>query len=223
MEKTNIEIPTQIDIEEKVSEWAHDLRSPFNLILGFTKIMMNEQSGPLTEVQKEDLTTVFNSSMRALTLINNVIEIARLNRGEQDIEKKYLELEPFLEKSIAKWIKNNPAGKIPITYLISSPALSAKLDKRFLEWVLHGLFSYLAAYSDGSGNIALEVGQIKDSLLFTIDLTGKTKESFDKISLEMFGYICKEYISLQSGELRQFELNPEGAKIQFTIAIESNQ
>ena len=218
MEKTNIEIPTQIDIEEKVSEWAHDLRSPFNLILGFTKIMMNEQSGPLTEVQKEDLTTVFNSSMRALTLINNVIEIARLNRGEQDIEKKYLELEPFLEKSIAKWIKNNPAGKIPITYLISSPALSAKLDKRFLEWVLHGLFSYLAAYSDGSGNIALEVGQIKDSLLFTI-----TKESFDKISLEMFGYICKEYISLQSGELRQFELNPEGAKIQFTIAIESNQ
>ncbi|MDK1029281.1 MAG: hypothetical protein QGD96_08125 [Anaerolineae bacterium] len=81
----------------------------------------------------------------------------------------------------------------------------------------------MAAYSDGSGNISLEVGQIKDSLLFTIDLTGKTKESFDKISLEMFGYICKEYISLQSWELRQFELNPEDAKIQFSIDIKSNQ
>ena len=44
MTKSQIEFPTKVDLEEKISVWAHDLRSPFNHILGFTKMVLKGMS-----------------------------------------------------------------------------------------------------------------------------------------------------------------------------------
>ena len=108
MTKSQIEFPTQIDMEEKVSEWAHDLRSPFNHVLGFTKMVLNGMSGPLTDQQKEDLTTAYHSALRAMSQVNNLIEIARLQRGEKDVNRTSQELQAFLDQTIAQWQKKNP-------------------------------------------------------------------------------------------------------------------
>ncbi len=108
MTKTQIEFPAQVDLEEKLSAWAHDLRAPFNHILGFTKMVLNGKSGPLTDIQEEDLTIVFRSSLRAISLINNLIEISRLQRGEKEISRASIELQTFIDEVIARWQKTNP-------------------------------------------------------------------------------------------------------------------
>ena len=217
MTKTQIEFPTQVDLEEKISDWAHDLRSPFNHVFGFTKLMLKGQSGPLTDLQEEDLTTVYRSSLRAMSLVNNLIEISRLQRGEKDIKPAPLELQTTLDQSIAKWQKNNPGLEMPIAVLLTAQSPSAALDKQPLEWVLHGFFSYLAAYSDGTGSLTLEVGEETDALVFTLHQIGITKKGFDEISLEMYAFICKAYIELQGGEIRQSELDETEAMVQFTL------
>ena len=84
---------------------------------------------------------------------------------------------------------------------------SVVLDKQPLEWVLHGFFSYLAAYSDGTGSLTLEVGEEEDALVFTLRQMGITKKGYDEIALEMYAFICKAYIELQGGEIRQSELD----------------
>ena len=71
MADREIHFPSHVNLEEKISTWAHDLRSPFNHMLGFTKIVLNGQSGPLSDLQKEDLKTVYHSSLRAMALVNN--------------------------------------------------------------------------------------------------------------------------------------------------------
>jgi len=217
MVKSQIEFPSQVDLEEKISDWAHDLRSPFNHVIGFTKLMLKGQSGPLTDLQKEDLTTVYRSSLRAMTLVNNLIEIARLQRGEKDIKPAPLELQATLDQSIAQWQKNNPGLEMPIAMLLTAQSPSAALDKQPLEWVLHGFFSYLAAYSDGTGSLTLEVGEEPDALVFTLHQIGVTKKGFDEIALEMYAFICKAYIELQGGEICQSELDESEALIQFKI------
>ena len=214
---TQIKFPTQVDLEEKISEWAHDLRAPFNQVIGFTKIMLNGRSGPLTDMQKEDLTTVYRSSLRAMSQVNNLIEIARLQRGEKDVHRTSLELQVFLDQAIAQWQKSNPTLEMPIAVLITAESPTAELDRGQTIWILNGFLSYLAAYSENTGNVTLEVSEEEDGLVFTLRQTGITKKGFDEITLEMFAFISKAYIELQGGEIRENELGEIEALVQFSL------
>ena len=217
MAKTQIDFPEKVDLEEKISDWAHDLRSPFNHVLGFTKMVLNGQSGPLTEIQKEDLTIVYRSGLRAMSQVNNLIEIARLQRGEKDVNRARLELQPFLDQTIAQWQKNNPGIEMPLGIVLTTQSPMVDLDKQQTGWILNGFFSYLAAYSDGTGSLTLEVNEEADALVFSLRQIGITKKGFDRITLEMYAFICKAYIELQGGEIRQSELDENEALVQFSI------
>jgi signal transduction histidine kinase len=217
MTKSQIEFPAQVDLEEKISDWAHDLRSPFNHVLGFTKMVLNGQSGPLTETQKEDLSIAYRSGQRAMSHVNNLIEIARLQRGEKDVNRARLELQPFLDQTVAGWRKNNPAIEMPIGILLTTQSPIVDLDKQQTGWILNGFLSYLAAYSDGTGSLTLEANEEADALVFSLRQVGITKKGFDRITLEMYAFICKAYIELQGGEIRQSELDEGEASVQFSL------
>jgi len=217
MTKSQIEFPAKVDLEEKISEWAHDLRSPFNHVLGFTKMVLNGQSGPLTDLQKEDLTTAYRSALRAMSQVNNLIEIARLQRGEKDVSRAPLELQTFLDQTIAQWQKNNLGVEMPITTLLMVQSPTVELDKQQTGWILNGFFSYLTAYSDGTGSLALEISEEINMLVFTLRQTGIAKRGFDEMTMEMSAHICRAYVELQGGEIRQGELNETEAMVQFTL------
>lgn len=217
MTKSQIKFPTQVDLEEKISAWAHDLRSPFNHVLGFTKMVLNGQSGPLTDLQKEDLTTAYRSALRAMSQVNNLIEIARLQRKEKDVNRTSLELQAYLDQTIAKWQKDNPAAEMPIAVILTVESPAVELDKQQTAWILNGFFSYLVAHYDGTGSLTLEVAEETGALVFTLRLTGITKKGYDEMTQEMFAFICNSYLELQGGEIRQNELGESEALIQFSI------
>ncbi|MGB7876903.1 MAG: histidine kinase dimerization/phospho-acceptor domain-containing protein [Anaerolineales bacterium] len=217
MTKSDIEFPAQVDLEEKISIWAHDLRSPFNHVLGFTKMVLKGMSGPLTDQQTEDLTTAYNSALRAMSQVNNLIEIARLQRGEKDVNRVSVELQAFLDQTIAGWQKNNPGIEMPIAVLITADSPSVELDKSQTGWILNGFFSYLAAYSEGTGGLTLEVGEEDKRLVFTLHQIGITKKGYDEMTMEMYAQICKAYIELQGGEIQKSELDETEASVQFTL------
>jgi signal transduction histidine kinase len=217
MAKTQIEFPVRVDLEEKISNWAHDLRSPFNHVLGFTKMVLNGQSGPLSEMQKEDLTIAYRSSLRAMSQVNNLIEIARLQRGEKDVNRMQLELGAFLDQTISQWQKNNPGIDMPVAVFQSLGSQTVTLDKVQTGWILSGFLSYLAAYSDGTGSLTLEVGEENNTLVFTLRQIGISKKGNDGITLEMFAFICRAYIELQGGQIRQTGLDESEALIQFVL------
>ena len=217
MTKSQIEFPTNVDIEEKISEWAHDLRSPFNHVLGFTKMVLKGMSGPLTDQQTEDLTTAYHSALRAMSQVNNLIEIARLQRGEKDVNRTQIELQPFLDQTIEKWQKNNPTLEMPIATILTMASPSVELDRQQTSWILNSFFSYLAAYADGTGSLTLEVGEDANSLNFKIHHIGITKKGFEEMALEMCAQIGLAYIELQKGEFLQSELDETEAIVQFTL------
>jgi signal transduction histidine kinase len=217
MTKSQIEFPTQVDLEEKISVWAHDLRSPFNHVLGFTKMVLKGMSGPLTDQQQEDLTTAYRSALRAMSQVNNLIEIARLQRGEKVVNRASVELQAFIDQTIAQWQKNNPGLEMPIATILTPRSTTVDLDKQQTVWILSGFFSYLAAYSDGTGSLTLEVGEDDNALVFTLHQSGITKRGYDEMTMDMFAQICRLYIELQDGEIRQNNLDEDEAIIQFAL------
>jgi signal transduction histidine kinase len=217
MTKTQIEFPTKVDLEERISVWAHDLRSPFNHVLGFTKMTLNGQSGPLTDMQREDLTIAYRSALRAMAQVNNLIEIARLQRGEKDVSRTPQELSVFLDQTIAGWQKNNPGVEMPIAILPTAGSITVPLDKVQTGWILNGFLSYLAAYSEGTGSLTVEISDESDGIVFTLHQMGIIKKGFDKTTMEMSAQICRAYIELQGGEIRQSELDEDEALVQFRL------
>lgn len=217
MTKTKLVFSSQLDLNEKISAWAHELRSPFNQVIGFTKIILNEQSGPLTDLQKDDLTTIYHNSLRALMFVNSLIEIARLQKGEKVVSTSNVDIRPYLDNCIDRWHKNNPEKGIPIALILSTNIPSSKLDQQKLQWVLNAFFSYMAAYSDGTGHLTLEVAEERQALIFTLQLINITKRGVDEISKEMFSFIGKAYIDLMGGEIRQGTADDSEVAIQFVI------
>ncbi len=214
---THLDFPSQVDLQQKVSAWAHDLRSPFNHIIGFSKLVLNGLSGPVTDEQKKDLTIVYHSALRAMALVNNLIEIARLQRGEKQPSRAPLDLSALLDDIIGQWRKNNPSIEMPIAFFLPEPLPPLALDKQQMGWILGGFFSYLAAYADGTGHLIVQVAKEHDSLLFDLRLTGMTRNGHDEIMQEMYALICRAYVELQGGAIRLGEADEQQAVIQFVI------
>ena len=63
----------------------------------------------------------------------------------------------------------------------------------------------------------MEVGEEEDTLVFSLRQSGITKVGHDKITLEMFAFICKAYIELQGGKIRGSELDEGEALVQFSL------
>jgi signal transduction histidine kinase len=223
MAKNEIAFPAHIDLEEKISVWAHDLRSPFNHVLGFTKIVLNGQSGPLTDLQKEDLKTVYISSLRAMALVNNLIEIARLQQGLKEIHIETVELEGFLDRALAQWTKFNPDIEIPVGRTLSTQNGNVSIDRVHTQSVLNGFISYLTTLSNGTGKLAIDVTETDESLVFKLHMTDIAARGTDEMSLEMHGVICSAYITLLQGQICSSEADDSEALILFSIPLAPQQ
>jgi signal transduction histidine kinase len=66
---------------------SHELRTPLNSIIGFTGLLIQGLAGPLNDEQRKQLGMVQNSSRHLLDLINDVLDISKIEAGQLDIER----------------------------------------------------------------------------------------------------------------------------------------
>src|SRR5260370_40755701 len=67
-----------------LANMSHELRTPLNSIIGFSRVILKGIDGPLTEMQEQDLSTIYNSGTHLLGLINDVLDQAKINSGKMD-------------------------------------------------------------------------------------------------------------------------------------------
>jgi len=86
-----------------LASMSHELRTPLNSIIGFSRVMLKGISGQLTEMQEQDLTTIYNSGNHLLNLINDILDQAKIEADELNLKFTYFDIKPMIEsvKSIA--------------------------------------------------------------------------------------------------------------------------
>jgi signal transduction histidine kinase len=217
MAKLTFDFPDQIDLPEFISVEAHDLRSAFNHIVGFSKIVLNGQDGALTDLQKEDLTTVYRSGLRALTLMNNLIDMARLSRGEKSVSPAALEIPRLLEQSINQWKKYYPGRTIQVETKILAALPTLQADEIQLKQVIAGLMAYVAEYVEDPARIVIQVDDELGWQVVTISSEGKKTALQSALDLTMLGYVNRAFIELNKGQIRVGEDRADGATISFAL------
>lgn len=81
-----------------IASMSHELRTPLNSIIGFTGIMLQELPGKLNEEQKKQLNMVKNSSKHLLNLINDIIDLSKIEAGKIDIEPEEFDLSEIIKE-----------------------------------------------------------------------------------------------------------------------------
>jgi signal transduction histidine kinase len=86
---------------EFLSKTSHDMRSPLNAIIGFSRVVLKGIDGPITELQESDLTAVFESGQKLLEFINTIFNIERIEVGRIDFESKTFDLAEVVGAAVA--------------------------------------------------------------------------------------------------------------------------
>ena len=98
----------EVDVmkSEFVSTVSHELRTPLASVLGFTELMLNKELKP--ERQKKYLTTIYQEANRLTLLINDFLDVQRMESGKQTYHKKYDDMIPLLRHIIETYEVNHP-------------------------------------------------------------------------------------------------------------------
>jgi PAS domain S-box-containing protein len=134
---------------------SHELRTPLNSIIGFTGILLQGLAGSLNDEQKKQLDMVRGSSRHLLSLVNDVLDLSKIEAGQLEIAS-----EPFdAGKSIAKAadLVRGSADRKGLALRVSPTAVPAPLigDERRFEQILINLMSNAIKFTD-AGSVTIE-------------------------------------------------------------------
>ncbi|EOR25185.1 Hybrid signal transduction histidine kinase [Niallia nealsonii AAU1] len=169
---------------EFVSTVSHELRTPLASILGFTELMINRELK--VEKQKKYLQTIYGEAKRLTSLINDFLDIQRMEAGKQTYEKKNIDLLPILERVKDNLSINTPSHIIQINQLVEETMVIG--DKAKMEQVMANLLSNAIKYSPNGGKIEINIYKELDQLrvAFKDEGLGIPETAMDKLFTKFY-------------------------------------
>lgn len=136
-----------------LANMSHELRTPLNHIIGFTELVADKHFGPLNEVQEEYLNDVLSSGRHLLSLINDILDLSKVEAGKMVLNLSDVRLSTLLASSFTmireKAIKHN----IQLTSEIGKIPKKIRADERKLKQVMYNLLSNAAKFTPDNGKI----------------------------------------------------------------------
>ena len=143
-----------------LTNMSHELRTPLNAIIGFSEILIDRQCGELNQLQDEYLRDVHQSSRHLLSLINDILDLSKVEAGKMELELAEVHLKPLLANSLVM-IKER-ALKHGIQVQMEEDGLPATVqaDERKIKQVLFNLLSNAVKFTPNQGVIRLQARAI---------------------------------------------------------------
>jgi len=209
-------IPSELDLDAFISREAHDLKSPFNRALGFLQLVLKGMDGPISDQAKEDLTIAYLNMQYTLTMINALVDMARLGRGERDLTLEAHPVDYVLQQTISEWQrKYHKENAVEISF--SSPDIQIEADEITIRQGLQQWISYVNEFVQQDAKIEISVQDRPQGCLFTIQSIGKKLQPPPDCDLTMYGFVAQKVLELHHGELQQLKETEQGAFVQFSL------
>jgi signal transduction histidine kinase len=140
---------------EFLANMSHELRTPLNHIIGFSELIVDRQFGDINEAQEEYLNDVLESSRHLLSLINDILDLSKVEAGKLEVEWSDVDLQVLFERSLT--MVKDKALKHGIqlsTDLARAPSM-IRADERKLKQVLYNLLSNAVKFTPDRGRVCL--------------------------------------------------------------------
>jgi len=197
---------------------SHDLRSPFNGILGFSDLLVENYDDFDDSQRKEIVLSLRKSSLSAFELLENLLSWSRIQRGQIKINKERLNLKELVEISIAPYKFNASKKNIEITINVP-PETQIFIDKNTSMTIIANLVNNAIKFTPEGGKITINFNENNANIelhfidtgvgmtskviekLFRIDKNISTKGTNDEKGTGLGLILCKEFTQKNGGDI----------------------
>ena len=223
---------------------SHELRTPLTLVLGPVSTLMKEQSLP--QQQKTLLETAYKNGRQLANLVNEILDLAKLDSGKMELTKKPLLLEPFFKSNTAQFVSYVDRKQIHYVVEVNLPKnFSVNVDVEKFRQIIANLVSNALKFTPEGGQIRCHLtvhGHAQQgetaALMLTVANTGPQIHSedlphiFDRFvqtyyaersAIEGTGIglaLCKEYATLFGGSIKVENQEEHGVVFTVTFPVE---
>lgn len=143
-----------------LAHMSHELRTPLNAIMGFAEILQLEMHGVLgDERYRNYVGDIHTSGSLLLSMINDVLDLAKIEAGKLDLDERDLEIDPLLEDSL-RFLKEQATQRgITIRTSNSTDGVTLFADERLVKQMLINLLSNAVKFTPPEGTIRIFVTQ----------------------------------------------------------------
>ncbi|MFH0943713.1 MAG: PAS domain S-box protein [Planctomycetota bacterium] len=216
---------------------SHELRTPLNSIIGFTGILLMGLVGPLTPEQEKQLSMVQDSARHLLELINDVLDISKIEAGQIELAHDPFDMRVTIQKGIEQIAPLAEKKGLAVTAVIAPPVGQVVGDRRRVEQILINLLGNAVKFTE-RGEVRIE-SQVEDGWLVTrvIDTgigirpedLGNLFEAFRQVDAGLtrryegtgLGLsICKRLVESMGGTIRVESEWGKGSRFTFALPLE---
>lgn len=155
-----------------MANMSHELRTPLNSIIGFSRVMLKGIDGPLTDLQTQDLTAIYESGQHLLRLINDVLDLSRIEAGRLELTLTQVDLGEVIKgvmSTTAALVKDRP--EIELRHTIGPELPPIRADATRVRQVLLNLLSNAIKFT-AKGYVELSATHDTDYVTMMVSDTG---------------------------------------------------
>ena len=187
--------------DEFLANMSHELRTPLNSILGSAEVLRERLLGDLNERQISLLNTIDESGHHLLSLINDVLDLSKIEAGMLTLELRPTSVDQVCQASLRMVRQAALKKQIAISYQFDNQQPIVQGDERRLKQILVNLLSNAVKFTPEGGQIGLEVSSSPDLHLISFNVW----DSGIGIAEHDLERLFKPFVQLDSGLSRQYE------------------
>jgi signal transduction histidine kinase len=157
---------------EFLASMSHELRTPLNAIIGFSQVLHEEMFGSINDKQAEYLDDIISSGNHLLSLINDVLDLSKVEAGQVELEVRRFSLRAALERGVVM-LREQATGDGVRVELVADPDVDViEGDERRIKQVIFNLLSNAVKFTPAGGAIDVSSGRANGEVRISVADTG---------------------------------------------------
>jgi len=201
LHEKNVELLASAESKNRfLANMSHELRTPLNGIIGFAEFLTDGKPGPLNPKQKEYLADILNSGRHLLQLINDVLDLAKVEANRMELTPEPFSLAKAIEGVCAVARALAQKKDLRFTVEIATGLDEVFLDQQKFKQILYNLVSNAVKFTDEGGQVEVRAAP-RDDDRFRLEV----QDTGIGIRNEDLPRLFKEFEQLESGAGRRYE------------------
>ncbi len=171
--KESAEQATRIK-SEFLANMSHELRTPLNAIIGFSEVLKDGLMGEMTAEQQEYIAEIFTSGQHLLSLINDILDLSKIEAGKMALDLEPMEIGSALSNSLSIVREKAAAHRIELQLDVPDALGSALVDARKTKQIVYNLLSNGVKFTPEGGRITLRARKASRSDIENWNAEGQT-------------------------------------------------